>query len=70
MNRPTPIPINPRHTEMSEYWYSRYVETMARVDVSPSLKTRMAYLELANHYMAMHRLCSHSRWSMDYRAAA
>lgn len=55
---------------MSDYWYTRYLETLSKIDSAASSKTRMTYLELASHYQAMHRLCGHTPWSKDYRTAA
>lgn len=55
---------------MSDYWYSRYLEALTQVDSASSSKARMTYLELADHYKAMHRLCGHTRWSKNFRTAA
>lgn len=70
MIQPAPTQFEPRHIEMSDYWYSRYVETLSQIDSASSAKARMTYLELANHYQAMHRLCGHTRWGKDCRTAA
>jgi hypothetical protein len=66
----TPIPFESRHIEMSDYWYSRYLEALSQMDSSSNPKARMTYLELANHYKAMHRLCGHMPRSGVYCSAA
>lgn len=55
---------------MSNYWYSRYLETLSQADSASSERVRMAYLDLADHYQAMHRLCRHYPTDREYRTAA
>jgi hypothetical protein len=56
--------------KMANYWYSRYLETLTRADTASSERVRLAYLDLAEHYQAMHRLCRHYPAEGEYRHAA
>jgi hypothetical protein len=55
---------------MSNYWHARYLETLSQADGATSERARMAYLDLADHYQAMYRLCRLYPADNDYRAAA
>ena len=55
---------------MNSYWYSRYLETLSQIESATSERVRITYVELADHYQAMHRLCQNYPYDKDYRAAA
>ena len=55
---------------MGQYWYSRYLETLSQAECATSEVVRLAYLDLADHYQAMHRLYRPCLADKDYRNAA
>jgi len=42
---------------MSNYWGTRYLQTLSKVESATSPRVRTAYLDLARHYKAMELLC-------------
>lgn len=55
---------------MCNYWHDRYLETLAKAHSAASERARLAYLELAEHHQAMHRLCRLYPMDNEYRNAA
>ena len=55
---------------MSNYWNARHAQALAKVNEAQSLRTRTAYLELAEHYNAMRRFCERHGGSPAARTAA
>jgi len=45
---------------MADYWHTRYLQALSKVEASESSKARSAYLDLASHYWAMKRFCERS----------
>lgn len=39
---------------MKDYWIERLAETVDKAIEAPSERSRLAYLQLARHYWAMH----------------
>ena len=58
-----------RKMEMPDYWLARYLETLSQIDSATNPKVRLTYVKLADHYRAMHRLCSRSA-ARDFMLAA
>ena len=54
---------------MFDYWMTRYLETMAKAEAAHTTRVREAYLQLAGHYRAMHRICGRPA-NRDYMLAA
>jgi beta-galactosidase GanA len=42
---------------MADYWRSRYLHALSRLEAAESPNTRFAYLGLAGHYLAMQQFC-------------
>jgi hypothetical protein len=42
--------------QMAEYWQTRYLSALSKVEDATSPRTRSAYMDLAEHYKAMWRL--------------
>lgn len=55
---------------MRDYWHERYLESLAQAKSATSERARLAYLDLADHHQAMHRLCRQYSFDKDYRDAA
>jgi hypothetical protein len=54
---------------MHDYWLARYLTTMSQVDSATNPRVLSTYMKLADHYLAMHRLCAHAA-AKDYMLAA
>lgn len=55
---------------MADYWHSRYLQALQKLQEAKSSEVRVAYIDLAAHYEAMERLCEHSRSVCEFRSAA
>jgi hypothetical protein len=55
---------------MPEYWHTRYLDTLSKVDAATNARVRSAYLDLAEHYRAMAQFSERSPAFMKYGSAA
>jgi hypothetical protein len=43
--------------DMAQYWRSRYLQALSKLETAQSTNMRSAYLDLASHYLAMQQFC-------------